>query len=313
MSKLSDYLNLNSLAHAEGLFWLQGPGGNTSFKENEVLYIKPSGYRIRQLTSLKNLSQVDLKKFNSFFSKLNSTPAGQVREQNYKASIEQSSLVASLRPSMETGFHAALHLDYVFHIHSLWSLLTTDLFWERQSEFKDWYMKNWAAKLGSMDFIPATMPGAELALEIKKRKDARILFLQNHGAIIQFQEPQDLKTYQSFEKDIANTFFPDKATTFRNVDLQSLSSLRQGPLKFYFPDMAIIYPRLKPFLIPSEDGGFEVDPSIDQKDPDALENWLATQILYQINPKLRELPPEIISLVPHLPTELVRKKVMESK
>jgi hypothetical protein len=69
---------------------------------------------------------------------------------------------------------------------------------------------------------------------------------------------------------------------------------------------------MQPYLKKADVDTYELSAAAQTKDLDVYENWIATQMLYHMKPNLKELPREIIEKVPHLPTELVRKKIMET-
>lgn len=313
MPKISELFQLNDYCLRQGIFWLQGPGGNTSLKnfKDQTLSIKPSGYRLNQVRSEKDLSQVKLDQFISGFREINSCTDEQEKEKKYKDLIADHNLTPERRPSMETGFHALLKQDFVFHIHSLVAILIADMDKESKKKFKSWYNNHWQKILGDYAEIDAIMPGADLALALQKNSEIPVLFLKNHGAILQFKNTATLENYQSFELSVLKEFFP-KAILFRMLTTFP-KDLRTGPIQFYFPDFVILFPRLQPLLKRVDDNNYELSEAAEQKDPDAFENWIATQILYHIKPTLKELPSEIIQKVPHLPTELVRKKIMENQ
>ncbi len=310
--QLTTFFKLNQYCLEQGLFWLQGPGGNTSIKDlkTQTLYVKPSGYRLEKVKSEADLSKVKLDQFLNKFLIVKTAISEDEKEKNYKELIEQCNLTAERRPSMETGFHAVMKSTYVFHIHSLVAVLIGDMTGEEKIKFKSWYHQNWFEKLGSFAEIEATMPGAQLAIILEKCSEIPVVFLKNHGAILQFTNENFLQTYQSFELAVLKEFFP-KAILFRTLKTFP-KDLLSGPLKFYFPDFVILYPRLKPYLKKVDADTYELSAETQSKDLDVYENWMATQILYHMKPNLKELPSEIIEKVPHLPTELVRKKIMET-
>ncbi len=310
--QLTSFFKLNQYCLEQGLFWLQGPGGNTSIKDfsNQILSIKPSGYRLEKVKTEADLSQVKLDLFLNKFSSVKTASTEDEKEKNYKDLIGQCNLTSERRPSMETGFHAVMKNTYVFHIHSLTAILVGDMSAKENEKFKAWYNQHWFSKLGSFAEIEATMPGAQLAVILEKCSDTPVIFLKNHGAILQFKDEAFLKTYQTFELAVLKEFFP-KAILFRSLQTFP-KDLLSGPLKFYFPDFVILYPRMKPYLKKVAADTYELSAEAQFKDLDVYENWMATQILYHIKPNLRELPSEIIKKVPHLPTELVRKKIMET-
>lgn len=313
MPKTSDLLQLNQYCLRQGIFWLQGPGGNTSVKDlqKQILSIKPSGYRLEKVTSEKELSQVKLDRFLNNFSLVENALNEDEKEKHYKDLIGASTITTDRRPSMETGFHAVLNDEFVFHIHSLVAILVGDMSEETKSRFLQWYKTNWQNILGELAEVEATMPGAELALALKKKSKVPVVLLKNHGAILQFNDKSFLEKYQNFELAVLKEFFP-KAILFRLLQTFPKDLLR-GPIKFYFPDFVILFPRINSFLTKIDEDTYELNPKAEKEDLDVYENWMATQILFHIKPRLGELPTEIIQKVPHLPTELVRQKIMEKQ
>lgn len=302
-------LELNHFCLEQGIFWLQGPGGNTSIKNptDGTLLIKPSGYRIENVKSTKDLAVVNLKKFLNDFPQITDPDNKDSKEQLYKDLITSCNLNAQLRPSMETGFHAVLESRYVFHIHSLIAMLICDL--KDKSKFNTWYKSHWQKTLGQFCEVPALMPGADLAINLQKHKNIPIIFLKNHGTILQFEDSDFIKKYQQFELAVLKEFFP-KAIMLRVLKTFP-KDLLTGPIKFYFPDFVILYPRISTFLKKRDEDNYSLDESCQKKDVDVYENWIASQILFHINSSLGQLPQEIIENVPYLPTELVRKNIME--
>jgi len=312
MPKINDLLEMNDYCLRQGIFWLQGPGGNTSLKDKQqqILNIKPSGYRLEKVKSDKDLSQVKLDRFLNDFKQVENATNSEEKETLYKDLIGVSTITTDRRPSMETGFHAVLPDDFVFHIHSLVAILVCDMEGSQKNKFHSWYSKEWQKILGDLTEVDAVMPGAELALSLQKVKNFRVIFLKNHGAILQFNDTDRLEKYQNFELAVLKEFFP-KGILFRSLQTFP-KDLLKGPIKFYFPDFVILFPRINKFLTKIDEDTYQLSEKAEKEDADVYENWMATQILYHIKPNLKELPMDIIEKVPYLPTELVRKKIMET-
>lgn len=149
---------------------IQGAGGNASWKEKDVLWIKGSGTWLMNAlkeeifipVSLTNL-QLNLAK-NIFDVKLEV--------------IGKS----NLHPSIETLLHAIMPHKIVFHLHAIEILANL--------VHKD-FQKKIEAKIGNSNnylFIDYFKPGPELANEIyrkmKNSKNVNVIFLQNHGVVI---------------------------------------------------------------------------------------------------------------------------------
>jgi len=148
---------------------VQGPGGNTSIKLGDVMWIKASG------TELADAERADI-----FVAVDRRAAATEAREQAGDGSCKDTVLDRShgLRPSIETTFHAALDHAVVVHTHSVATLAHVTSAQGRAQA---------AAKLEGLPFVmvPYAKPGLPLTREILMRADAQtqIILLQNHGLI----------------------------------------------------------------------------------------------------------------------------------
>lgn len=319
------FLNLNTQVDAEKLVWVQGAGGNTSVKIGEKLFVKASGTRIRDLKSMDQLASLDLERLRGILKDVSSMADP---ESAYKEAIEICTYAQSPRPSMESGFHAWLPATYVFHIHSLAAVCMAEIVSSLETrQFGEWYQQNWFSKLGGLLIIEACLPGLELTQKISTAKLpieegrpwASIYWLKNHGAILAFEDEGFIDQYKVFEEAALRQFLPIAAKAmeqWRGFDARTLLNrvpdLSEADLRFYFPDMAIMYPRIKQGLhrVANERYRYEANPVT--SDQDALENWLASAMLQKMMPSLPVLPEAVCAAIPNLPTEIERKKKMET-
>lgn len=148
---------------------VQGPGGNTSIKSTDVMWIKASG------TELADAERKDI------FVPVNRPAAqaearGETGDGSCKTTVIDPSI--ELRPSIETTFHAALDFPVVAHTHSVATLVHAISPTGRQV-LQD--------KLAGLPFarVPYAKPGLPLTREILARATpkTRIFVLQNHGLI----------------------------------------------------------------------------------------------------------------------------------
>lgn len=159
---------------------VQGAGGNVSWKDEGVLWIKSSG------TWLKDAREKDL-----FVS---------VDLNDLKASIDKKDFKVSpkiigeskLRPSIETLLHALMPQKIVVHVHAI-DALSHLVRLDCEVEIKK--------KMGSNDIkwsmVEYNKPGAELALEVSKAIDknpnVQVLLLKNHGVVIGGKDIDEVK------------------------------------------------------------------------------------------------------------------------
>lgn len=311
------FLELNARINAEKCLWIQGPGGNTSMKVGDRLTIKASGTRIRELNSMEQFAVLNLPQLKRELTALQGATNA---EAQYKVAIEQSTLPHSPRPSMESGFHAWLPGQYVLHFHSLAAIgLCAWAKGDHADEFTEWYQSHWQPQLGSITIIDACLPGLELTTHIMKAPLSPVYWLQNHGVILQIDDPQSLALYQQMESEALAKFLPEAAGFYKQwhgLETQELAQqcpeLLTAKLRFYFPDLAIMYPRIAKHLTATNEGQhhFVIDSTFDR---DTLENWLACSMLQKMFPNLAGLPEALCEAIPNLPTEVARKQVMEKK
>lgn len=149
---------------------VQGPGGNTSIKDGAVMWIKASGTELAQAEAADIFVAVDQ-------SAALAEAQGQSGDGSCKATVLDPA--ATLRPSIETTFHAALHWPVVAHTHSVATLAhavsPTGLAAAQE-------------KLAGLPFtvVPYAKPGLPLTREILARitPQTQIVILANHGLVV---------------------------------------------------------------------------------------------------------------------------------
>jgi len=148
---------------------VQGPGGNTSIKEGGVMWIKASG------TELANAV-----KTNIFVSVDRNAALAEAREVTGDGCCRTTILdsAISLRPSIETTFHAALDHKVVVHTHSV-AAITHGISPEGREVLKQ--------KLEGLPYVlvPYAKPGLPLTRLIlaARKPETRVFILQNHGLL----------------------------------------------------------------------------------------------------------------------------------
>lgn len=147
---------------------VQGPGGNTSIKSDSVMWIKASGTELADAETKPIFVAVDRNA-----AKAEAEGAG---DGTCKATVLDPA--NTLRPSIETTFHAALDWPVVAHTHSIATLVHA---------ISPEGRKEAAKKLSGLPviFVPYAKPGLPLTQEILARATAetQIVVLENHGLI----------------------------------------------------------------------------------------------------------------------------------
>lgn len=148
---------------------VQGPGGNTSIKAGNVMWIKASG------TELADAETADI-----FVAVDRAAAVDEAQGHRGDGSCKETVLepAITLRPSIETTFHAALDWAVVVHTHSV-ATLTHAISPEGRLALDK--------KLAGLPFVrvPYAKPGLPLTREILSRvqPDTCVIVLQNHGLI----------------------------------------------------------------------------------------------------------------------------------
>jgi len=158
-------------------------GGNTSFKNDEQIWVKASGHALATIDE-GGFAVLDRKKLSLLSSKnYSSDPA--VREAEVKDDLAAACLTKDRRPSVETSMHNALEYAFVVHLHPT---VVNGLMCSNQAEAE-------TARLfgGEAVYIPYTDPGYTLFKEVDNQMNAyinicgrcpQILMLQNHGIFV---------------------------------------------------------------------------------------------------------------------------------
>jgi rhamnose utilization protein RhaD (predicted bifunctional aldolase and dehydrogenase) len=170
MTDPNDFAAFRTLSAALGSdpLRVQGAGGNTSIKEDGVMWIKASG------TELADADQ------RNIFVAVDRRAAHAQAYGDGDGSCKDTVLdpANTLRPSIETTFHAALDWAVVAHTHSI-ATLTHAVSPEGRAVA--------AAKLAGLPhvFVPYAKPGLPLTREIMARvtPDTQVVVLENHGLI----------------------------------------------------------------------------------------------------------------------------------
>ena len=148
---------------------VQGPGGNTSIKRGNTMWIKASG------TELADAERQDI-----FVAVDRAAAVAEARGEAGDGSCKTTVLdpAISLRPSIETTFHAALDWPVVAHTHSVATLAHA---------ISPMGRKVAAEKLQGLPFVrvPYAKPGLPLTREIlaQAQPETQVFVLQNHGLI----------------------------------------------------------------------------------------------------------------------------------
>lgn len=169
MALPKDFLALSRQVGLDPLL-VQGPGGNTSIKQGDAMWIKASGTELAEAETREIFVAVDPAKARG---EIDGAGDGTCRA----ALLDPTS---PLRPSIETTFHALLPQEVVVHVHSV-ATLCHAIALDGRGLLDE--------KLRGLDWVrvPYRQPGVPLTQAIREAAGARapaVLVLENHGLIV---------------------------------------------------------------------------------------------------------------------------------
>jgi rhamnose utilization protein RhaD (predicted bifunctional aldolase and dehydrogenase) len=158
---------------------VQGAGGNVSWKDKDVLWIKASGTWLAQANEKNIFVPVDLAEIKN-----------KIFKNDFEIKIKALE-EGSLRPSIETILHAMMPQKYVVHLHPV------DIFTLMIQAEMEWLTKiNQDLLFKNPIILDYVQPGVTLAkllhqhLDVKKQQN--LVFLKNHGIIYGANDIEEL-------------------------------------------------------------------------------------------------------------------------
>ena len=198
---------------------VQGAGGNTSVKENGVLWVKASGCRL-----------VDAKDRDIFVPVDYSRMVQDLHRDEGELLVPQMLRVdgdSTLRPSIETSLHALMPHRYVIHVHSVNTIANAVLLNGEAKILRLFEGINWV-------WVPYVRPGLPLTRLVQgvMRPGLNVLVLANHGLVLGAKtEDEIFKLLNELENRL---YRPQRETSV--VDRNKIMSLVKGteyePLKY---------------------------------------------------------------------------------
>lgn len=232
----------------EDITAIQGSGGNTSIKFDDIMHIKASGTWLSDAQKTNIFTRVSVK---SVIEVLNNG------EESF-ISIDSGN---TLRPSIETPLHALLPHAVVIHAHCV-NTIAYSLYHNSKESLGN------ALSDFSWQFVPYARPGLPLAKAVQKAIQSTdkydILILKNHGIIVGGSDVDDaFSRFEAVRKSLSLSARPifdfeydflsskndmqwivpkDKLLHSIATDINSLNIATQGVL---YPDHVVF---LGPFI-----------------------------------------------------------------
>jgi rhamnose utilization protein RhaD (predicted bifunctional aldolase and dehydrogenase) len=152
---------------------VQAAGGNTSLKQDGVMWIKASGTWLRDAAAKDIFVPLDLRSLSAALI------ADDPDCENCLAFVRQDLNMLGLRPSIETSVHGLMPQAVVLHVHCVntiaWAM-RSDAEAQLRGRLSDF---NWS-------FIPYARPGLQLSRSISRylRPGSDVMILENHGLAV---------------------------------------------------------------------------------------------------------------------------------
>ena len=148
---------------------VQGSGGNTSFKNGNVLWVKASGTWLSEAEDRNIMVPLDLNKVRSIASSGGSD-------------FGDAMLSGQLRPSIETSLHCQLPHSVVLHVHSV-----SGIAWSVRKNSRS-ILNEVLAGL-NWRYVPYAKPGTSLTAAVfnvltSDGDTPDLLMLENHGLVV---------------------------------------------------------------------------------------------------------------------------------
>jgi rhamnose utilization protein RhaD (predicted bifunctional aldolase and dehydrogenase) len=189
---------------------VQGAGGNVSWKDGEILWVKGSGTWLAKADEDDIFVPVDLRGLRDSLTNENFDIKPQVVGKYF------------LRPSIETVLHALMPQKIVVHLHAVEAL--SYLVVEGSQDSIDLLIDESGLDAISSAFVEYHKPGANLAKiayqTIQTKPATNIIFLKNHGIVVGANDIDEIWTLLGY----ISTIFKLKNMPSQNDPLKNLPS-----------------------------------------------------------------------------------------
>lgn len=181
MKQIEDLIAISRKFGQDSRFVIAG-GGNTSYKDENRLWVKASGHALATITE-DGFAVLDRALLNEMGEKAYNEDTA-IREEQVKNNLSVACITKDRRPSVETSLHNCMGFAFVVHLHPT---LVNGLMCSVNAEA--------ACKEIFPDalYIEYTDPGYTLfkkvydrikAYKAEKGKEPQVIFLQNHGIFV---------------------------------------------------------------------------------------------------------------------------------
>ena len=114
MKEIKDLISISQFYGNDTRYVVAG-GGNTSFKNEDKIWVKASGSSLATITE-DGFAILDRSLLNAMSYKQYSKDAAE-REEQVKNDLAAATITKNKRPSVETSMHNAIQYSFVVHLH----------------------------------------------------------------------------------------------------------------------------------------------------------------------------------------------------
>ena len=191
MKEIQQLIEISQFYGRDSRFVIAG-GGNTSYKNEEKIWVKASGSSLAAITK-EGFAVLDRAKLNLISDKVYSTNAAE-REEQVKNDLAGATITKGKRPSVETSMHNVIDFAFVVHMHPT---LVNGLMCANNAQAD--LQKLFGAKAL---YIEYTDPGyvlfkkVEDAIKAFRAEDGAepaVIWLQNHGIFVAANSIEEVK------------------------------------------------------------------------------------------------------------------------
>ena len=191
MKQIEQLIEISRKYGQDSRFVIAG-GGNTSYKDDERLWVKASGHALATITE-DGFAVLDREKMNIISTKQYSTNSSE-REAEATEDLMAACITKGRKPSVEASLHNAMSAPFIVHLHpTLVNGLMSSVDVEAQTSrlFGDEVL-----------YVPYSDPGYALYMKVSqaiaqyvanKGHEPQVILLQNHGIFVGADTIQEIE------------------------------------------------------------------------------------------------------------------------
>ena len=192
MKEIEQLIEISQFYGKDSRFVIAG-GGNTSYKNQEKIWVKASGSSLATITE-EGFAVLDRAKLNPMSEKVYSANANE-REEQVKNDLADATITKGKRPSVETSMHNVIDYAFVVHLHPT---AVNGLMCAQNAETD--LIKLFGEKALYVEY---TDPGYVLfkkvddkikAFRTKFNEEPKVIWLQNHGIFVASNTIDEIKS-----------------------------------------------------------------------------------------------------------------------